>query len=73
MNENMQVIRERTLNIASGASEQAQGAREAQSTVGQLLGSANVAQQAARQTSGAAYELTSMAVQLSDAVSAFKT
>jgi methyl-accepting chemotaxis protein len=73
MNENMQVIRERTMNIASAATEQAQGAREAQSTVGQLLGSANLAQQAARQTSGAAYELTSMAAQLSDAVSAFKT
>ena len=46
---------------------------EAQQTITELLNASNIAAQAARQTSSAAYELNAMATQLSDAVAAFRT
>ena len=73
LNEQIEVMRQQTFNISSSSEDQARGSSEANSTINQLLSSADVAAQAARQTSGAAQELSSMAAQLSDAVASFKT
>lgn len=72
INQRMATIRAETTNLAEGASEQAEACTGARSTVGDLQTSANLAAQAARQTSAASYELTAMASQLTAAVSAFR-
>ena len=73
VNLNMGEISSRTEEIAVGVNQQAVSSTEAQQTITELLNASNIAAQAARQTSSAAYELNAMATQLSDAVAAFRT
>ncbi len=72
VNLNMSEITSRTRDIAVGVNQQSTSSLEAQQTVTELLSASNVAAQAARQTSSAAYELNAMATQLSNAVAAFR-
>ena len=65
-------VKEQLSIITENSQLQSQSSRSAQQTSTELLASSKIAAQAARQTSLAAYELASMAAQLSEAVAQFK-
>jgi len=73
LNQGMQGIGDHMVNISASSDQQQQATQESQSTVAELLASANASSQAANTTSSAAQELASMAAQLASSVAAFKT
>jgi methyl-accepting chemotaxis protein WspA len=73
VNESMADVGSRTKDIAASVDLQASASAAAQRTINEMLMASNVAVQSARQTSSSSYELSSMATQLSEAVSAFRT
>jgi len=73
VNESMADVGSRTKDIAASVELQASDSAAAQRTINEMLMASNVAVQSARQTSSSSYELSSMATQLSEAVSAFRT
>ncbi len=68
----MEEVRSQSGLIAEGVAQQSRVSRESQTAVSDILSTANLTAQAARQSSSAAYELNAMAAQLSDAVAAFR-
>ncbi|MFT5759578.1 MAG: methyl-accepting chemotaxis protein [Alteromonadaceae bacterium] len=73
LNVEIDAICQQIQDISTRSVSQEHDSVNAKATVNELLTSANVAAEAARQTSSAAQELSGMSAQLSDAISSFKT